>query len=525
MKRKSVLLVDDEAIVRVGLSRKLSWQKLGLKLVGTAANGREALELLQRHSVDIVVTDILMPDVDGLALIEKAQKMSLPPKFLILSGYDEFEFAQRAMRLGVRYYVLKPTRLQEMENVLRKICSEIDCERRDQSRMITAEEAIDKSRSMLRSSALKLLISSRSITDEQRKLVERCLDIKMDRDRLALVLLDIRGRSSSYSSDVHLITERTFGEVSLLGSIESDGYICQFLRDIDQKKLPGMLEELCGRIRKLAEARIAVVYTQEVPIDELCRQYSTALSHLQKTFYFDKSTVVQSSGSVSGFSEEATEPMVTALKEVDRAVRTGDRTQAKELLGDALSLARQYLLRPSVLRCHCIELLLKLSKDLGPDVWEMIREYIPHLEESQSLAELESGMSLCLGKLCSELRKLTCNPQTRMVEILKDAVRQRYGEHGLSLKMLSRTVVFANVDYLSRLFHRITGERFSEYLIRVRMSEAKRLISSFPFLSVAELAQRVGYDSNTQYFSSAFNKHAGMAPSAYRKTVHTKRTF
>jgi two-component system response regulator YesN len=120
-----VLLADDEETIRRGVATVVDWHRLGCSLVATAADGREALSLFERHRPDIVITDIRMPRMNGLQLIERVRSGGSACRFVVLSGYDEFEFARTAMKLGVRHYVLKPTDEDELSDVIRDITDEL----------------------------------------------------------------------------------------------------------------------------------------------------------------------------------------------------------------------------------------------------------------------------------------------------------------------------------------------------------------------------------------------------------------
>ena len=121
-----VLVADDEEVIRTGIASLVQWQSIDCELVGTAANGEEAYRVLVERKPDIVITDIKMPVVDGLELIARAAAEKIPASFIILSGYDEFELARRAMQFGVRHYLLKPTDENELSAVVREVCGELD---------------------------------------------------------------------------------------------------------------------------------------------------------------------------------------------------------------------------------------------------------------------------------------------------------------------------------------------------------------------------------------------------------------
>lgn len=122
----NLIIADDEEIIRSALSKMIDYASLGYNLVGCAKNGMEALNLIMDYNPDVVISDIKMPILDGLALIEQADKLDSHPKFIILSGYGEFEYAKKAMQYGIKHYLLKPTNRKELISALMSIQTEYE---------------------------------------------------------------------------------------------------------------------------------------------------------------------------------------------------------------------------------------------------------------------------------------------------------------------------------------------------------------------------------------------------------------
>lgn len=121
-KRMDILLVDDEPVQLRGLCRYVRWEELGYKVPDCAASAKDAIKMVQEKNYDIVITDVTMPEMSGLEMIEYIhRKLEMFPVFVILSGYDEFKYAQEAIRQGVRFYVLKPVKVKEIEEVLKTV--------------------------------------------------------------------------------------------------------------------------------------------------------------------------------------------------------------------------------------------------------------------------------------------------------------------------------------------------------------------------------------------------------------------
>ena len=131
-----IILADDEEEVRKGIIRKIDWARLGFQVVGDAGNGKDALEMIEQMEPDVVMTDIRMPYMDGLALSAWIRKKYPSMKILIFSGYDDFEYAQQAIKLKVAEYILKPVNVEELTEILNRVKDNLDDEiaqRRDVS--------------------------------------------------------------------------------------------------------------------------------------------------------------------------------------------------------------------------------------------------------------------------------------------------------------------------------------------------------------------------------------------------------
>ena len=136
-----VVVIDDERLIREGIAATMDWTRLGCKLVGTAADGREGLSLIREKKPSLVITDIRMPGMNGLEMIRETQGYGWTPRYIILSGYDDFTFARKAMEYGVRHYLLKPLDDNELEEKIISVGNEIREEHRELS---TGNATVDR---------------------------------------------------------------------------------------------------------------------------------------------------------------------------------------------------------------------------------------------------------------------------------------------------------------------------------------------------------------------------------------------
>lgn len=144
------LIVDDEPYIRKGILNKIDWNGLGIEIPAEANDGIEALDYLRENEVDIILTDIKMPEIDGIKFIELVRNgFGERHKFVIISGYGEFEYARRAMKFGVTDYLLKPIKEEELEETVRKIAEEVQVEKKEKDYRKFLESSYNNSRVIL----------------------------------------------------------------------------------------------------------------------------------------------------------------------------------------------------------------------------------------------------------------------------------------------------------------------------------------------------------------------------------------
>lgn len=145
-----LLIADDEALIRDGIRNHIDWGKYGIEIAGVEENGLAALRVLEKEPIDILVTDIRMPRMDGIELSREARRRYPNIKIIILSGYEEFEFAQQALELSVMKYLLKPFTRPELEEAVVQAKEEVDSMRRAERRMSVTMDQLRRSLPLLR---------------------------------------------------------------------------------------------------------------------------------------------------------------------------------------------------------------------------------------------------------------------------------------------------------------------------------------------------------------------------------------
>ena len=175
----NVLLVDDEKLERVLIRKGYNWEENGFNIVGEAASGEDALEYINYHNVDIVITDINMPGMDGLQFTEKLLQKNPKCRVVIVTGFREFEYARKAIKLGVDEFLLKPVNIKEISEVMTKIKTEIAKVNEEESKVAKLKESAEKNYDILRESFLLRLVENRIGEEEATKKLEtyNCSDL------------------------------------------------------------------------------------------------------------------------------------------------------------------------------------------------------------------------------------------------------------------------------------------------------------------------------------------------------------
>ena len=195
----TVILADDEPQILEGIRDSVEWETLGFRVIATALNGNELLEQTETLRPDLVISDIKMPFLDGLEVARILHENMMHIKIVLFSGWDDFEYAQLAIRYGVSEYVLKPIDFQEMQNLLKKIHRELETELEQRQNQERFAEIYQKSLPLLQEQFLIQLVRG-SLTPEQMQRQQKNLSVSLDANHFCVVIMKITEESDDYLS-------------------------------------------------------------------------------------------------------------------------------------------------------------------------------------------------------------------------------------------------------------------------------------------------------------------------------------
>jgi two-component system, response regulator YesN len=525
-----VFLVEDEIVTREGIRDNVDWNAFDFEFCGDAPDGEMALPSLQLIKPDLLITDIRMPFMDGLELSQIVRDRMPGTKIIILSGHDEFEYAQRAIKLGVRAYLLKPISVQDIHQVLQEVASELDAEQSEQEALQKLREQVEENRAVLRERFLLRLVTGAASSAE---VIEKSAALGIDLIARCYLVAVIRlaGLEPAASSEQPLDFPRFQRAEQLVYSlIGTDPDVFLLRKDVDELVLvlkgpsPGQVCERRDQILQRAASElapldcrlIAASGTPQQRITDISHSFSEAAQDLQDadarnvTYVFDKAHFVN-----AGNSEVGDYLRVGAIEEFDT-------------LFDSLvaPLGARALRSPSVRMSFFADVVLAASRvvdELGGDVEQVIPE-LDHfdgvLAGIENLEHLRARTRTVLAGALAFRNSQVLRQYLGLVTQAQGYILAHYLDPELSLGEVAAQVNLS-ANHFSAVFSQEIGQTFKEYLTEVRLKRAKELLRTTTLKSF-EIADQIGYN-DPHYFSQVFRKHTGLTPMEFRANVRAER--
>ncbi|GAB6168309.1 response regulator transcription factor [Clostridium carnis] len=500
---KKVMLVDDEKLILQGLSNIIEWEELGFNIVHMAEDGVEALELFKKEPVDVIVTDINMPRLTGLELLKSIKDENKDVKFIILSGYDEFSYAKKAIKLGVENYILKPINEEELEEALIKVRNDIDEERKNESKLL------DRNRSLISFLEAKTIDYEnkyiQSITKSNSEdmyytvsvIVPSNKEIKIDKNINKILNIDLNIKYECvYKLDGSLVVINAFKN-----TYSRDEVLSYF------KKVKELLA-------KEHEKEIFIGIGDSVKsIDELNLSYKSAVK-LKKYILTDGYNVCLCSEKISSIKEN-NRNFAKEIENINSLIIEKNKEEIKKYISEIFD---DYDLTPKNIYDLSIKIIILINKI--SEEFKIDKKY-SNYGLSDTIVELcnESKRDNVKSFIISELEELISLMNAGVIKYspvvsqIINCINERYYEE-LSLKTLAQQYNI-NSSYLGQIFTKEVGYSFSDYLNRVKNKKAKDLILNTN-KRINDIAKEVGY-IDTSYFYRKFKKYYGVCPSTLRE--------
>ncbi|MNS60407.1 putative response regulatory protein [compost metagenome] len=501
-----VFLVDDEPFILEGLYDLLDWSLFGMEIVGQAEHGQMALDALATKPVDVLITDISMPVMNGLSLIREARKLHPDLKVIILSGFNEFDYLKEGMQLGIENYLLKPINVEELESTLRNTVTKLDSSKSDQL-------YDDYSIQILRDNTLYRWLTHQIAEPELAQRAE-LLGFSLSRPYLRVAVL----RAEVVSADIfEQINQqiRNEAEVTQFRDVEGDIVIVAALENEaeDGQEWLSLLEELAERLQDQGQrVRIGVSRVGRL-LEDAPNCYSEAKKSMEYFMIFPERHLIDYALLESARERTGTEFPIHWRDYAKLIIARDHRTLSARIMSDFEQLQLQSGIQPYELQHAALELIIRFKMELESikhtDESELYQEELRRVRGCTSFEELVRALQDAAQVTISSLLQDMKNP---IVNQVLSYIAVHYADE-LSLKTLGAQYHLHPV-YLGQLFHKETGETFAEYINRYRIEKAKEQLKNTN-LKVHEIARNVGY-WETGYFYKQFRKYVGISPTDYK---------
>ena len=543
-----IFLAEDEVIVRETIKRMIPWENLGFELVGEAADGEMALPLLIRQQPDLLITDIKMPFMDGLTLARLAKKEVPGLKIVILSGYDDFNYAKQAINIGVEDYLLKPITKNALIERLTEIRSRYEDEKTQREyyeKFHREMQAYEKNSS--RDFFEALVSGSLDMMEVYKRAEKLGLDIVAESYNVLIFTMncneDFSGQREGYSSweaeSLEMLEKFFTGHPFAMlfrSNVFSYGVLIKGEKNSIRENTRICVEE----IRKIFDRKednkewfVAVGESVE-RLSQIQKSYHSASRAFSqrylydgKVLYYDEMLAMEKKDVTNDDSEYLQKVDVNALNPtiLQKFLSNGLLEETENFVQDYFYAIGQEPMESVVFRSYVILnvrfSVLSFLKELGCDTKTLEPE-----DTEKILAESGRNMESTIvyaEKLVSQAIQLrdrnSGNKNRSILKTAVDFIDQHYMEEDMSLNKAANA---ANVsaNHFSALFSQNMGQTFIEYLTSLRMDKAKEYLRCTGMRS-SEIAGEVGY-KDAHYFSYLFKKTQGMTPSDYRKAREEK---
>ncbi len=532
-----VIVVEDEGYVRRGIIKKVHWDKLGITEVLEAENGIDAYEQIISGKPDIVLLDICMPKMSGIELLETLREDNINCRVVILSGHDEFEYAQRAMRHGVEYYLLKPSPPEKIEEVLGEICLQLNENAVKERHYRELSERNKKALPFFRAGFIYSLISGDMGSWDEAKTMADYLGVNLGKKYcMALVFtLGENDRGSRHPEGVMLdklemtriIEETVCEDCSILNNFLPSKVILVLLSD-DMDQLKRRCFDSARKIHNhLPEYLRHTVYIGIGGVQEVASgmpaSYREAVRALDSRFFDEKRHVchigdVDMEGLGTGnypYQDEKSFIENIRLCKADKACVHLNRI-IDALMNDksvkAVDLAKIHLKQ---LVYQMMQIVVELEGDMADLFGE--GDVAEKLERIGSIHEFKRFLERTTETLCSYISNKRYLKYATVIRKVLSFIEDNYPDEDLSLEKIAEHVSM-HPNYLSQFFKKHKGESLSSYICRFRIQKAADLLLQAEGKKVYDIAVEVGF-SDSHYFTICFRNLKGITPSEYRQMM------
>ncbi len=533
-----VLIADDEIKVSKLIQCLVQWDELGMEVIGTVNDGVKAYEMILEKHPDIVITDIRMPGMDGIELVEKVLgRVGSDRKvfFVIISGYSQFEYAQQAVKLGVEDYLLKPIKKKELEAVLHKILSKYSATANALEEKENLQNRLQRTQQKIKNSFLSELVDNhrQAILKLDREEIYREFECRFPGEYFTHVVVHlfinaVAGDDEDYGFLLpkiqKMMKERMEKYCSeWMSIIHNEEVVCLF-NSVENKRedfirqLYRLKVDISNIKALFPRYKVAIGVGRTVEgLEQYQESISTAMSAIRNRFGRKDEFLLEEEGRAAWESEVSSIVSAAVKRDLLKSIELVDTESFLKSLRDLKRELSAHLQDGELLYGVYRELVTIFimgmnswfDSEIKTTPWELMRGY----QQLYGFEEVFDWLIDHCLEIMERYEETQKNQEARPIRLAKQYINENYNK-AISLENVSSHIGF-NPAYFSSMFKKATGQNFMDYVIEIRILNARNLLVQTN-QDVAEIAARVGY-TDLKYFSRIFKKLTNLTPSEYRR--------
>ncbi|OPH46834.1 hypothetical protein BC351_12910 [Paenibacillus ferrarius] len=525
-----VLVVDDEKIMRIGLKMMIPWEQHGYEWIGAADDGEAALAMVKQHDPDILITDLQMPKINGLELIQKLREIAhFQGKIIVLSNHGEYNLVREAMKLGALDYLLKVTlKPDDLLDILKKAASELSSEKEDKE--IQRQKAVAQVENLMlaRKNFFRELVYDNYLSERETMMQAQKLHIQIDSEQSFLLYITIDAYDKTMGSGKWTNRQSlNFSICNIISELVSDSFFMEFSEISDRDYfaiLPNHRKydsdagklQLAKRITEMLQLYLNLVVNVVISnpfagLLQVREAYLACKCAAGLRFYKHHSLVFHAREAAFNTGKAI---LPSQLEEMRKHIQLGAMEGLIDCLDDIYQYAEERCVHPAQFQKTIVALIDEWESASAQHEYHVLPEQDrKQLEKAENFSDFRSAFVQAVGYF--RQYAIPSSPKYRKEIRTVIEFMLKHMDQKITLGMIANEVNM-NESYLARLFKTETGRTIVNFLNELRMEKAKELLKN-PDLSVKSVSELIGI-SDQFYFNRLFNKTYGTNPTEFKKS-------
>lgn len=523
----TIVIADDEMELRRALIRRIDWESIGFQVIGEAENGAEALEMVEKLEPDLLLTDVRMPFMSGIELAREVREIRPTMQIAFLSGYDDFTYAQQAIRYNIISYLLKPISSRELTEELKKIKEKMD----EQFKEFTEKTAQEEEQNLISFLMPLLLDSFQGKQDEEtekrlcEEVAQRGFFKDSEKDLYYTVLVtsfwDDQGKNCTVETSVnaiHLVLRKYMRHVSFYANGRIVSLLTSTIAEFN-KYLHIIVEDISQSVKRIMNLSVSIGVSRMMP--KLCNCHEAYIEAMDAISYSKRSDKgVYFIADIERMGTIDQEAVQMTVNEIEGLLRSGSEEEIKYYLEELFHYMEEKQVPPMNMQIAMVQLIaavFRVTYAVADSEAVLNLQRLSPLQ-GQTFFENIQEMKECYVTFCLAARNLVAEHRKRSGSVICDQaltlIERKYMDPELSLNSISKEIS-VTPNYLSALIKRLTGSTFIDLLTKKRMDTAKKMLLETS-MKIREISEKCGYNDQ-HYFSYCFKKYEGVSPNACRR--------